>query len=157
MHCPFKKGWVVRPNNSNIFLLLLLFSCSVVSDSLLPHGLQHAWPPYPSLTARVCSNSCPLSQWCHPTIILCRSFLLSSIFPSTRDISSESVLCVMWPKYWSFSFSISPSPEYSGLISSRIDWYYFAVQGTLKGLLQHQSSKISILWCSAFFVVQLLH
>ena len=84
--------------------------------------------------------------------------LLPSIFPSIRVFSNESVFRIKWPKYCSFSFSISPSNEYSGLISFRIDWLYLlAVQGTLKSLLQHHSSKASILWCSAFFRVQLLH
>ena len=92
-------------------------------------------------------------------LILCRPFLLPpSIFPSIRIFSNESVLRIRWPKYWSFSFSISPSNEYSGLISFRIDWLdLLAVQGTLKSLLQHHSSKASILWCSAFFIVQLSH
>ena len=89
---------------------------------------------------------------CHP---LC---LLPSIFPSIRIFSIKSVLCIRWPKYWSFSFSISPANEYSGLISYRMDWLVLlAVQGTLKSLLQHHSSKTSILWCSAFFRVQLSH
>ena len=79
-------------------------------------------------------------------------------FPSIRVFSNESVLCIRWPKYWTFSFSISPSSEYSGLISFRIDWFdLLAVQGTLMNLLQHHSSKASILWCSAFFMVQLSH
>ena len=92
-------------------------------------------------------------------LILYRPLLLPpSIFPSIRVFSSESVLCIKWPKYWSFSFSISPSNEYSGLISSRMDWLdLLAVQGTLKSLLQHHSSKASILRFSAFFIVQLLH
>ena len=92
-------------------------------------------------------------------LILCRPLLLPPlIFPSIRVFSSESVLCIRWPKYWSFSFSISPSNEYSGLISLRIDWFdLLAVQATLKSLFQHHSSKASILWCSAFFVVQLSH
>ena len=92
-------------------------------------------------------------------LILCRPLLLpSSIFPSIRVFSNESALCVRWPKYWSFSFSISPSNEYSGLISFRKDWLDFlAVQGTLKSLLQHHSSKASVLWCSALFMVQLSH
>ena len=89
---------------------------------------------------------------CHPLL------LLPSVFPSIRVFSKELVLCIRWPKYWSFSFSISPSNEYSGLISFRIDWLdLLAVQGTLKSLLQHHSSKASILWCSAFFIVQLSH
>ena len=92
-------------------------------------------------------------------LILCRPLLLlSSIFPSIRVFSSESVLCIRWPKYWSFSFSISSSNEYSGLISFRIDSFdLLAVQGTLNSLLQHDSSKASVLQCSAFFVVQLSH
>ena len=89
----------------------------------------------------------------------CRPLLLSSsIFPSMRVFSKESVLHIRWPKYWSFRFSISPSNEYSGLISFRIDWFdLLAAQGTLKSLLQHHSSKASILWCSTFFIVQLSH
>ena len=84
--------------------------------------------------------------------------LLPTIFPTTRVFSNESALSIMWPKYWSFSLSVSPSNEYSGLISFRIDWFdLLAVQGTLKSLLQHHSSKASILWHSAFFMVQLSH
>ena len=92
-------------------------------------------------------------------LILCCPFLLStSIFPSTRVFSNESALCMRWPKYWSFSFNIRPSNEHSELISFRIDWLHLlAVQGTLKSLLQHRSSKASILWRSAFFTVQLSH
>ena len=92
-------------------------------------------------------------------LILCRPFLLlPSIFPSIRIFSNESFLCIRWPKYWSFSFSISSSSKYSRLISFRIDWLdLLAVQGTLKSLLQHYSSKASILWCSAFFIFQLSH
>ena len=92
-------------------------------------------------------------------LILCRPLLLlPSAFPSIRVFYSESVLCIRWTKYWSFSFSISPSNEYSGLISFRIDWLdLLVVQGTLKSLLQQHSSKASILWCSAFFIVLLSH
>ena len=92
-------------------------------------------------------------------LILCRRlFLLSSIFPSIRVFSNESALCIRWPKYWSFSFSISLSNEYSGLISSKMDWLdLLAVQRSFKSLLQHHSSKASILWHSAFFIVQLSH
>ena len=91
-------------------------------------------------------------------LILCRLLLLLSIFPSIRVFSNKSVLHIRWPKYWSFSFSISPSNEYSGLISFRMDWLNpLAVQGTLKSFLQHQNSKASVLWCSAFFIVQLSH
>ena len=91
-----------------------------------------------------------------PSHPLSSLLLLPSIFPSIRVFPNESVLCIRWPKYWSFSFSISPSNEYSGLISFRMDWLdLLAVQGTLKSLLQHHSSKASILWCSAFFMVWL--
>ena len=91
-------------------------------------------------------------------LILCRPLLLPSIFPSIRVFSNESVLCIRWPKYWSFSFNISPSNEHSGLISFRMDWLdLLAVQGTLKSLLQHHSSKALVLWCSAFFILQLSH
>ena len=92
-------------------------------------------------------------------LILCHLLLLlPSVFPSIRAFSNEPVLCIRWQKYWSFSFSTSPSSEYSGLISFRMDWLdLLAVQGTLKSLLQHYSSKASILQCSAFFMVQLLH
>ena len=89
-------------------------------------------------------------------ILCCPLLLLPSIFPSIRDFSNESALRIRWPKYWSFSFNISPSNEHTGLISFRMDWLdLLAVQGTLKSLLQHHSSKTSILWCSAFFIVQL--
>ena len=91
---------------------------------------------------------------------LCHPLLLPSIFSSIRVFSNESALCIRWPKYWRFSFSISisPSNEYSGLISFKTDWFDFlAIQGTLKSLLQHHSSKASILWCSAFFKIQLSH
>ena len=131
------------------------FSRSVVSDSLQPHGLQHTRLPCSSPAPGACSNSCPSSWWCHPTISSCHPLLLlPSIPPSIRVLSNESVLCIRWPKYWSFS----PSSEYSGLISFRIDWLdLLAVQGTLKSLLQHHSSKASILQHSAFFMVQLSH
>ena len=132
-----------------------------MSDSLQPHGLKHARPPYLSSTTGVYPNSCPLSQWCHPSnhLILCHPLLLlPSMFPSIRVFSNESVLHIRWPKCWSFSFSICPSNEYSGLISFRMDWLdLLAVQGTLKSLLQLHSSKASILRRSAFFMVQLSH
>ena len=128
-----------------------------MSDPLRPYELQHARLSCPSLSPGACSSSCPLSQWCHPTI--CHLvLLLPSVFPSIRVFSNKSALRMRWPKYWSFSFSISPSNEYSELISFRIDWFdLLAVQGTLKSLLQHHSSKASILWRSAFFMVQLSH
>ena len=130
------------------------FSRSVMSNSLWPHEWQHSRPPCPSPTAGVHSNSCPTSH-----LILCRPLLLlPSIPPSIRVSSSESTLRMRWPKYWNFSFSISPSNEHPGLISFRMDWLdLLAVQGTLKSLLQHHSSKASILRCSAFFIVQLSH
>ena len=95
----------------------------VVQSLFWPHGLQHAKLPCPSPSPGAYSNSCPLSQWCHPTILCCRPLLLPSIFPSIRVFSNKSALGIRWPKYWSFSFSISPSSEYSGLISTRIDWF----------------------------------
>ena len=136
------------------------FSRSVVSDSLWPHELQHARPPCPSPTPRVHPNLCPLSLVMSSShLTLCRTLLLlPSIFPSIRVFSNKLALCIRWPKYWSFSFSVSPSNEHPGLISFRMDWLdLLAVQGTLKSLLQHHSSKASILWCSAFFTVQLSH
>ena len=91
-------------------------------------------------------------------LILCHPLLLPSIFPRIKVFSNESALCIRWTKYWSFSFNISPSNEHPGLISFRMDWLdLLEVQGTLKSLLQHHSSKASILWCSAFFIVQLSH
>ena len=137
---------------------LLLFSGSVVSNSLRPHRL-HTRLPCPSLFPRVCSNyvywigdviqpSCPLSSPSPP----------ASVFPSIRVFSNESPPHIRWPKYWSFSFKISPSSEHPGLISFRMDWLdLLAVQGTLKSLLQHHISKASVLQRSVFFIVQLLH
>ena len=122
--------------------------------TLRPHGLQHTRPPCPLPTPRVCSNYMPIkSVMPSNQLILLHPLLLQpSIFPSMRVFSNESVLPIRWPKYWSFSFSISPSNEYSGLISFRMDWLdLLAVQGTLKSLLQHHSSKASILLHSAFF------
>ena len=136
------------------------FSHSVMSNSLWSHGLQHARLPCLSPTPEAYSKSCPLSQWCHATIsfsIIPFSSRLQS-FTASGSFSNESVLCIRWPKYWSFNFSISPSNEYWGLISFRIDWLVLlAVQGTLKSLLQHYNSKASILQPSAFFIVQLSH
>ena len=131
-------------------------SHSVVSYCFRPRGLQHTKLPCPSPTPGDCSNSHPLSRWCYPTIS-------SSVVPfspafnlsQNQGFSKESVLCIRWPKCWNFSFSISPSNEYSGLIFFRIDWLdLLAVQGTLKSLLQHHSSKTSVLQHSAFFLVQ---
>ena len=135
------------------------FSYSFSSDSLQPRGLQHS--RLLSITTsqsllRLMSTESVMPSSHH---ILCRPLLLlPSIFPSIRVFSNESVLHIKWPKYWSFSFSISPSNEDSGLISFRMDWLdLHAVQGTLKSLLQYHSSKASILLCSAFFIVQLSH
>ena len=116
-------------------------------------------PRQASLSPGVCSNSCPLSQWCYLTFSSSANlFSLPSVFPSITVFFNESVLHISWPQYWSFNLSISPSNEYSGLISFRINWFYLlAVQGTLKSLLQHHSSKASILWCLAFLMVQLSH
>ena len=134
------------------------FNGSVISDSLKPHWLQHIRLHCPSPTPRACLKFKPIKLVMPSNhLILCRPLLLwPSIFPCIRVFSNESVLCLRWPKYW--SFSISPSNEYSGLISSRIDCIDFlAVQGTLESLPQHHSSKESILQCSAFFMVQLSH
>ena len=134
------------------------FSHSVVSDSLRPHESQHARPPCPSPTPGVHSDSRP-SKSVMPSshLILCHPLLLlPPIPPSIKVFSSESTLGMRWPKYWTLSFSVSPSSEYPGLISFRMDWLdLLAVQGTLKSLLQHHSSKASILRPSAFFTVQL--
>ena len=125
---------------------LLLFSGQVVSDSLRPHGLQHARPLCPSPTPGAYWNSCPSSRWCHPTIsssVIPFSSSLQS-FPASGSFPMSWLFPSDWPKYWSFSFSISPSNEYSGLISFRMDWLdLLAVQGALKSLLQYHSSKAS--------------
>ena len=138
----------------------MLFSHSVVSDSFRPHGLQHARSLCPSPTPGVYSNLLSIeSVMASNHFILCRSLLLlPSIFPGIRLFSNESVLRIRWPKCWSFSFSISPSNEYSGLISFRMDWLdLLAVQGTLKNLPTYHSLKASVLRRSAFFMVQLSH
>ena len=129
-----------------------------MSDSLKLHRLQHASFLCPPLSPGVCSNSCPLS-WTINHLILCYPLLLlPSIFLSIRVFSNELALCIMWPKDRSLSFSNNHLNKYSGLISFRMDWLRVpAVQGTLKSLLQHHSSKTSILWRSAFFTVQLSH
>ena len=157
----FKKIFCLSPwvshfqpkRNQNLFQPYLAFrvqfssvqlSRSVVSNSLRPHGLQHTRPLCPSPTPRAYSNSCPLSQWCNPAtsssvipfVICLQSFPASGSFPMSQFFTFR------YPKYWGFSFSISPSNEYSGLISFRIDWFdLLAVQETLESLLQHHSSK----------------
>ena len=138
-----------------LFPLLLLFSCSVVSNSLRPYRLKHTrlFTISQSLLKFMSIESVMPSNH----LILCCSLLLPpSIFPSVRVFSKESVLRIRWPMYWSFNFSVSPFNEHSVLISFRKDWLdLLAVQETLKSLLQHHSSKASILWHSAFFIVQL--
>ena len=139
-----------------------------MSDSLRPHELQHARPPCPSPTPGVYSNSChqECHHSCHHQLVMPSShlilrhplLLLPPIPPNIRVFSNESSLRMRWPKYWSFSFTISPSNEHPGLISFSMDWLdLLAVQGTLKSLLQHHSSKASIFWHSAFFTVQFSH
>ena len=131
-----------------------------MSNSLRPLGLQHARPPCPSANSRSLPKLTSIESVMPSNhLILCRPLLLPpSIFPSIRVYSNESVPCIRWPKYWSFGFNISPSNEYSGLISFRIDWLdLLSVQGTLKSLLQHHSSKASILLHSAFFIIQFSH
>ena len=136
---------------------LLLFSrvqlfataCTVACQTSLSFTISWSLPKLMSIESVILSNH----------LILCQPLpLLPSIFPSIRVFSNESVLYIRWPKYWSFSFSISPSSEYSGLVFFRIDWFdLLAVQGTLKSLLQHHNLKASVLWHSAFFMVQLSH
>ena len=149
-HNQEKKNWAIITHQAHQFSSVQ-FICSILSESLRPHGLQHARSPCPLSTPRVYSNSCSLSRWCHPTISSCHPILLQpSIFPSIRVFSNGSVLCIRWPKYWSFRFSISLSNKYSGLISFWMDWLdILAVQGTLKNFLQHHSSK------HQFFGIQL--
>ena len=120
--------------------MLLLFSHLVMSNSLWPCGLKHARPPCLSPSPEVCPSSCPLHWWCLPSISSSDTLLLlPSIFPSLRDFSNESAVHSRWPKHWSFSFSISPSNEYSRLISLKIDWFdLLAVQGTLQSVRKHQ-------------------
>ena len=125
-----------------------------MSSSLRPHGQQH------STISRSYSNSCPLSRWCHliilPSVSSFSSWLQS--FPASGSFPMSQLFISGGSKYWNFTFSISPSSEYSGLISFRMDWLdLLAVQGTLKSLLQHHSSNASMLQCSAFFTVQLSH
>ena len=153
---PFNLPW----NDGTGCHLLLLFSLWVVSNSATPWTAVHhaslsftiSWSLLKFILIELLM---PLSHY----LILCHPLVPPpSIFHSIRVFSNESVLCIRWLKYWSFSFSISPSNEYSGLISFRIDWFdLLGVQGTLKSLLQHHGSKASILPCSAFFLGQLSH
>ena len=132
-----------------------------MSKSLSPHGLQHTRLPCPSLSPGVSSKTSLSIESMMPSthlILCCPLLLLPTIPPSIRVFSNQSTLLMRWPKYWSFSFSIIPSKEHSGLISFRMDWLdLLAVQGTLNSLLQHRNSKASILQRSAFFTVQLSH
>ena len=136
------------------------FSHSVMSEYLRPHGLQYARLPL-SITNTQSLLRLMSIKLVMPSnhLILCHPILLQpTIFPNFKVFSNESDICIRWPKYWNFSFSISPINEYSGLISFRVEWLHLlTVQGVLKNLLQHQSSKASILWRSAFFRVQLSH
>ena len=141
-------------------IIKMIFHCSDTNSylTLWPHELQHTMLPCPSLSPGVCSHSCPLSWWCCPTIS--HPLLPPSPFAlnlsSTRVFSNESALRIRWPKDW--SFSISPSNEYSGLISYKIDWFdLLTAHGTLKSLLQRHNSNASVLQCSAFFRVQFSH
>ena len=135
----------------------LLFSHSVTSDSATPWTAAHQASLSFTLSQSVLMSIESMMPSNH--LILCHPLLLLlSIFPSFRVFSNESTLCTRWPKYWSFSFSISSSNEYSGLISFRIEWFdLLAVQGTVKNLLQHHNSKASVLWPSDFFMVQISH
>ena len=147
----------IKRLDSGVRISSVHFSCSVLSDSLQHHGLQHTRSPCLSPMPGFYSNSCSLSQWCHPTIASfivpffshLQSFPVSGSFPMSQFFASGGQ---------SFSFNIRPSNEQPGLISFRMDWLdLLAVQGTLKSLLQHHSSKASIPWCSVFFIVQLSH
>ena len=171
-------GWLVSSGNKgalsrtafimSLVLNFLVWLCELYENTAVVRSLSGV-SATPRAAARQASLSFPVSwsllkcmsiELVMPSNhrILCRSLLLSSIFPSISVFSNESDLHIRWPKYWSFSFSISSSSEYSGLISFRIDWLdLLAVQRTLKSLLQHHSSKASILWRSAFFMVQLSH
>ena len=145
---------------SHTYLSSVHFNHSVVSDSLQPHGLQHARPPCSSPTPQSLVRLMSIESVVPSNrLILCPPLpLLPSIFPSITVFSDESILPIRWPKNWSFSFNISPSHEYSGVISFRMGWLdLLAVQGALKSLLQHHSSKASVLRRSAFFMVQLSH
>ena len=136
-------------------IVSIQFSFSSVVKSYLtlwPHGLEHSRPPCLSPIPRVYPDSCLLSLLCCPLL------LPPWIFPRISVASNESAFCIRGPKYWSFSFTISPSKEIPGLISFRMDWLdLLAVQGTLKSHLQHHSSEASILWRSAFFIFQISH
>ena len=144
---------------SNCHFSLFQFSCSVVSDSLtLRIAACQASLFITNFWSLLKLMSIELVMLSNHLILCGRLIHLPSIFPSIRVFSNEPVLHIKWPKYWSFSFSISPSNEYSGLISFGMDWLdLLAIQGTLKSFLQHHNSKRSVIWCSAFFIVQISH
>jgi len=146
-------------NLALVYVLLLLFSCSVVSNSATPLITAHQASLSVTISQRLLKLMSIESVMPSNHIILCHPLLLlPSVFPSIKDFSNESIIHIKWPKYWSFSFSISPSNEYSEWMSFRMDWFdLLAVPGTLKSLLQHHNSKASLLWHSAFFMVQLSH
>ena len=144
VHWPVEKQLGVRLGCTS-----LLFSGQVMSNSLQSHRLQHTRLPCPSLSFMSIESVMPSNH----LILCCHLLLLPSILPRTKVFFSKLTLHIRWPKYWSLSFSISPSNEHAGLISFRIDWFDLAVQGTLNCLLRHHSRKASILWCSAFFII----
>ena len=169
-----KKNWkyngiwlkLIYISRSNCILFIwntsetsVQFICSVTSNSLQLHGLQHAsFPVYHQLLELAQTHVHRVGDAIQPSHPLLTSSPSAFNLSQIRVFSNESVLCIRWPKYWNFSFSLSPSSEYSGLISFWMDWLnLLAVQGTLKNLLQHHSLKTSVLWCSAFFMVQLSH
>ena len=155
LNSPGNMGWYQKTVKIST-LSSVHFGRSVVSDTLWPHESQHARPPCPSQTSGVYSNSCASSQWCHKAIS--SSVVPFFSCPQSLPASGSFPTSQLFTKYWSFSFSISPSDEHPGLISFRMDWLdLLAVQGTLKSLLQHHSSKASIFRHSAFFIVQLSH
>ena len=152
-------SFLILYKRCKVIIRFVHLSVTVVFDSLWPHGLQHARLHCPPPSPGACSNSCALRRWCHPTI-------LSSVVPFSSCLQSfpasgsfqMSQFASVGQKYWSFSFNISPYNEYSWLISFRMDWLdLLAVQGLVKSLLQHHSSKASKLQCSAFVMVQLSH
>ena len=147
MNCEYQKGFI-------FFQHSVQFSRSVMSNSLQPHGLQNARLRCPSPTPGACSTHVHrVGDDMKPSHPLLTLLLLPSILPSIRVFSNELVLHIRWPEYWSFSFSTSPSNEYSGLTSFRMDWLdLLLIQGTLKNLLQHHSSKASVHLCSAFLM-----
>ena len=158
---PRVRGYIIfHQHHSSLQADSLAAGAGLRHSSLQPHGLQHTRLPCPSLSFAGCLSSCPFESVMSSDhlVLCCPLLLLLSVFPSIRGFSNESFVCIRGPKYWNFSFSICPSNEHSGLISFRTDWFdLLAVQGTLKSLLQHHSSKASIFCLSAFFIVQLSH